>query len=202
MLDNPKNLLCFETIKIYDNQAFNLDFHNARLNNTRKSLFGSKSDLDINDYIQDKTCDISELSKCKITYDNDILDINITPYTPKNINTFKIVYDEDISYDYKYIDRKLIDNLYSKRDNCDEIIIIKDGLVTDTSIANIAIYVDGSWLTPKKPLLDGTFKQKLIKSDFLQEYDINIDILMSCSRFAVMNAMVGFTEIENYTIIQ
>lgn len=46
-------------------------------------------------------------------------------------------------------DRTQLDELFSKRENCDEVIILKNGIVTDTSIANIAIFYENTWITSK-----------------------------------------------------
>ena len=59
-----------------------------------------------------------------------------------------------------------------------EIIIIKNGLVIDTSFTNIAIHKDGKWLTPKHPLLLGTKRAALLEQGIIQEADITVDDLM------------------------
>jgi len=187
---------CFETIKIEDNQIYNLFYHNQRLNNTRKSLFGSNSDLDLADFIDSNH---QPITKCKVIYDDEILDVQYSAYTPKNQKSFKLI-ESSIDYDFKYNDRTQINDLYELRGSCDDIIIFKNGLLTDTSIANIGIFYNNKWLTPKKPLLNGTFKSSLIKSNFLQEYDIDKEILKVATKFAIINAMVGFKEIDDFQI--
>lgn len=70
------------------------------------------------------------------------------------------------------------DILAAQKGDCDEIIIIKNGLVTDTSFTNIAIYKHGMWLTPKHPLLLGTKRAALLEKGIIQEADITVDDLM------------------------
>ena len=70
--------------------------------------------------------------------------------------------------------------------------IIKDELITDTSIANIALYIENQWFTPKKPLLKGTTRARLIYEEFLTEKDLTVEDLKKSTKFAVMNAMVDF----------
>jgi len=136
--------------------------------------------------------------KCKVIYDKDgILDISFSTYKPRVIKSLKVIINNDIQYKYKALNRNDIDNLYKKRDSCDDIIIVKNGLVTDTSIANIAILVDNIWLTPKTPLLYGTSRAKLIDECFLKESDISIEQLADADKIALMNAMISFKILSN-----
>ena len=73
-----------------------------------------------------------------------------------------LIIDNQINYNSKKLNRINIDTLYAKKALNDEIIIIKNGLVTDTSIANIAILYEGKWLTPKTPLLYGTTRSRYL----------------------------------------
>ena len=46
--------------------------------------------------------------------------------------------------------RKNLEKLFLKKDDADDIIIVKNNFITDTSIANIALYNGGNWHTPNK----------------------------------------------------
>lgn len=118
----------------------------------------------------------------------------------KEIQSFKIVYDDSIVYNKKSITRDSINNLYNIKDDCDEIIIIKNNLITDTSIANIAIFLDNCWITPKKPLLVGTTMSRLIDNKKLKMVDISVNMLRKATKIATLNAMVGFNKIDNFII--
>lgn len=181
----------FETIKCDDYEVFNLDFHNARVANT------IAMNLNLQEYIYPLS---NELLRCKLVYDHSgVLEVNYFPYKKREIKTFKLIRDDSIDYSKKYLDRSELDELCEQKDECDEIIIIKDDLVTDTSIANIAILYDGVWLTPKAPLLFGTTRARLIKEGELIEKDITVDMLKSCTKLALMNAMIGFDVLEDYS---
>ena len=117
-----------------------------------------------------------ELLRCKVIYDkNGIIDVTYFPYKKREITSFKIV-------------------------NCDEIIIIKEGVVTDTSIANIAIFYQGNWITSKQCLLKGTVRNRLLEEKRLIEKDINLPMLQSASKIALMNAMIDFDILEGYLL--
>ena len=52
-----------------------------------------------------------------------------------------------MEYNYKWEDRSQLDALYAKRENVDDILIVKNGLITDTLYANIAFEKSGQWFT-------------------------------------------------------
>jgi len=186
-----------ETIKIEKSQVFNIEWHNLRFNKSRKELFGVNESINLQDYI--KTPIESGLFRCRILYNKEILSIEYIPYQMKQLKTFKIV-ESDINYQYKHYNRMPIEKLKAEALPDDEIIIKKDGLLTDTSIANIAFYNGNSWITPKKPLLKGTMRAKLINNSKLTEKDIKEEELNGFSHFALMNAMIGFQIQKNIII--
>lgn len=182
----------FETIKCEDYDVYNLDYHNKRVSTT------IAMNLNIQEYIYPIS---SELLRCKLIYDDSgVLEVNYFPYKKREIKSFKLIHDDNIEYSKKYLNREKLDNLFDKRENCDEIIIIKDGLVTDTSIANIAIFYDGIWITSKKPLLYGTTRARLIENKELFEKDISVKMLEKASKIALMNAMIDFDVLEDYSL--
>ena len=183
----------FETIRCEDEEILNIEYHQKRISRT------IGKNINLGEYIYPPS---EEVLKCKVIYDKDeIIDISYTPYRPRNIKSFKIVVDDNIEYKYKAIDRDNIDKLYNKRELCDEIIIIKNGLVTDTSIANIAIYKDDIWITPKTFLLKGTTRDRLLNENFTKEVNISLDELLNCKKIALMNAMIGFKAIEEFKLL-
>jgi len=182
----------FETIKCEDYEAFNLEFHRKRVANT----------IGLNLNLQEYIYPISkELLRCKLIYDeNGVLDIKYFPYKKRDIKSFKIINDDKIIYSKKALDRSAIDNLFNKKDGADEIIIIKNGLITDTSIANIAIFYENNWITPKTPLLFGTTRARLIDEKKIFEKDIDLKMLKSAKKIALMNAMIDFDILDNYSL--
>lgn len=183
----------FETIKCKDYEIFNLKYHNKRISNT------IGLNIELREYIYPPN---GKLLRCKLIYDeNGILDIEYFEYKERNFEIFKVIVDDNIDYKYKYLNRFHIEQLYSKKGIADDIIIIKNGLITDTSIANIAILKDEKWITPKKPLLYGTTRDKLIEKNYIKEEDINLQDLKNSKKIAIMNAMIGFKELKNIQII-
>ncbi|EFU70653.1 conserved hypothetical protein [Aliarcobacter butzleri JV22] len=182
----------FETIKCEDFEVFNLDYHQKRVANT----------IGLNINLQEYINPISEeLLRCKLIYDeNGVVDVLYFPYKKREIKSFKIIFDNEIEYSKKYLNRAKLDELYEKRDDCDEVIIIKNEIVTDTTIANIAIFYENFWITSKNCLLGGTTRARLLEEKKLFEKDITLDMLKNASKVALMNAMIGFDEIKDFKI--
>lgn len=181
----------FETIKCEDFEIFNLSYHNKRIANT------IGLNIDLGEYIYPPN---NQLLRCKVIYDESgILDINYFPYAKRDIKNFKLIFDDEISYSKKYLDRENLDKLFAKREDCDEIIIVKNGIVTDTSIANIAVLYDNNWICSKDSLLEGTTKKRLVEKRFLIEKNFTVDMLKNSSKIALMNAMIDFDIISDYS---
>jgi len=182
------NLL--ETIYIKDKKARYLDYHNRRFNKSRKEIFGVKESLDLSTLILPPT---NNLYRCRIVYNKNIEIIEYIPYIYKEIKSLSFVVS-DIDYRYKYEDREELNKL--KSTSSDDTIIIKNGLITDTTIANIAFLDKNRWITPTKPLLEGTTRERLINSGLLITRDIKKDEILGFDGIALMNAMVGFKIIK------
>ena len=106
----------------------------------------------------------------------------------------------DINYELKYENRDALNHLVEQKGDADDIIIIQEGLITDTSIANLCFYDGRKWLTPSKPLLYGTTRQRLLDNKEIHTADILYTDIHKFSKIALMNAMIDFQIIENAII--
>ena len=188
--------LLLETIKIEDGIVHNLSYHQARCDKSRKELFGSTNQLNLSSMIEAPT---TGLYRCRILYDKIIHSIDYIPYIPKKIHTLKII-NSNIRYDYKYADREALNHLLQIQDGIDEIIIEKEGYLTDTTIANIAFYDGTQWFTPKDPLLQGTMRAKLLDEGYLHKKKIKREDLKAYRRVALINSMIGFKILNDFSI--
>ena len=186
-----------ETIKIEDGTVFNIKWHNFRLNYTRKEIFKTDNFLNLQEYIN--SFPKKGLLRCRLLYSKEIESIEYIPYTTREIKSLKVI-QSNIEYNYKYANRDELNSLKEQFSSYSDIIIEKNGLLTDTTIANIALFDRDSWITPKTPLLKGTIREKLIDRGFLLTKDIKSDDLNNFSNFALMNAMIGFQIKENIKI--
>ncbi|HHD81834.1 MAG TPA: hypothetical protein ENK82_08170 [Campylobacterales bacterium] len=181
-------LLLFETLKIEDGKIFNVKWHNKRLNKSRKELFNLSTELDLLDYLTSPPS--LGLYRCKVIYNETILSVEYFPYQAKLFKNFQIR-PSQIRYDYKYLNREELESL--KNNPFDDVIIEKEGFLTDTSIANIAFYDRENWLTPKTPLLEGTTRARLLQKGFLKASPIKKEMIKNYTYFALMNSMIGFS---------
>lgn len=184
-----------ESIKVVDGEVLNLKYHISRMNHTRKSLFNIDSTIDLS-LIKTlaKHC-TPGVYKCRIIYTEIIEEITFEIYYPKMINLLKIINNDVINYDFKYEDRSLINDLYSKREQGDDVLIVKNGLLTDSSYCNIALYNSPKWVTPRNPLLKGTKRAYLIEDNVIIENDIPIEHLEDYSKICLFNSMIDFNSI-------
>jgi len=179
-----------ETVKIINGKAPYIAFHNQRLNQARSLLFGAQEQIDLTSFLQPPSK--KGLYRARIIYAKTIETIEYLPYQERHFQHFKMVEDNEIDYTFKYLNRAHLNRLLALKGQADDILIIKKGFVTDTSIANVAFWHQDKWLTPSTPLLKGTTRERLLSEQHIIEADIRLADLKQCSKMAIMNAMLGF----------
>jgi len=177
-----------ETIKALDGRIYNLDYHQKRYEDVLNSYNVSEY-KNLKDYL---TPPSDGLYRCRLTYDLKCINVEYFKYKKRNVKNLKLIYDNDINYSKKYASRENINKLFEKKQNCDDILIVKDSLLTDTSIANIALFNGSKWFTPKIPLLKGTTRQRLLDENKIFEKDIKADNIFEYKKIALLNAMIDF----------
>lgn len=188
--------LFVETLRIQDGKVWNIEYHNRRMNDTRATLFGAFSvEEDIRYYFSDLSI-YKERTKCRILYREKVEKIEYLPYQLPCIESLRLVVNDDVDYRYKCIDRKSIDRLFALRGETDDILIVKNGLLTDTSFCNVALYDGSNWVTPRNPLLKGTQRAFLLDRNRLREADISVMRIRDYKCISLFNAMISFGEIE------
>ena len=136
------------------------------------------------------------LWRCRVVYDAADAKVQYLPYTPHPVRWLRAVRDDAIDYRYKETDRRALEQLFAQRGEADDVVIIRRGLVTDTTIANIAVFDGKQWLTPEQPLLEGTARARLLAEGVLRPASITPEVLMAAEKVAVMNALSGFVEVS------
>jgi len=186
-----------ETIKAVDGVLFHIEYHQRRYEAVLQSYgITQKRELAaILDAPQEG------LYRCRVVYD---LEGNITcsyhPYSKRNISRLKLLFADELEYSKKYANRDALDALFAQREACDDVVIVKNGLLCDTTIANIALFDTQQWVTPKTPLLEGTTRERLLESGFLISKDIGVEDLQEYTQIALMNAMIDFDIIADKKI--
>lgn len=192
--------LFFESIQIKDRKALNLEDHQDRVNHTLNYL-NSEQTIDLRDYISTLELPENGVFKLRISYNlNEITNHKITPYLERNkFKSITLVLNDSIDYQLKYEDRSTINQLKNKS-NADEIIIVKNRLLTDSSISNIALLKNKIWYTPRTPLLKGTQRTLLLRQELLKLKDIHVDDIKSYSHLCFFNALNTFESAIHYPV--
>ena len=184
-----------ESLRVVDGHICNLAYHQQRMNKTRLEVFGQPTPLLLNDVFKGIKAP-SGLAKLRFVYDEaGIHDISCTPYTRKNIHSLRLVTANDIDYRYKSVDRSALNQLKEKQGECDEILIIRNNHITDTSYTNVALYDGKQWFTPSTPLLRGTMRQSLLDRGLLQECELLVSDLPNYKQISLFNAMMELGEV-------
>lgn len=186
-----------ETIKAVDGELFHMPYHQKRYESVLSS-FGFENFENLSEYLEPPKWGVY---RCRLVYSPHAITVTYHEYKKRDINSFKLIFNNDIDYSQKLSSREEIDALYEQRDGCDDILIIKNLFVTDTSIANIAFYDSGMWITPKNPLLKGTTRARLIDEGKLFEADIKAQSLRKFSKVALLNAMIDFDVLDRYEFL-
>lgn len=194
-----------ESIKVIDRKFENISFHNQRCNEARAAVWNCKNKIDISREVS-LPDDLSDgLYKCRIVYSSQIEKTEFIPYQLPNIHSLQVIHDDTIEYPYKYEDRRRINELFAKRKRCDDILIIKNGCLTDTSFCNIVLYDGENYFTPDTPLLNGTKRRQLISQRKIFEKKIRLNDLQEYQKIFLVNAMIDlqdeiFVDIENVSL--
>lgn len=183
-----------ETIRIEEGRACHLPYHNQRMNETRAHL-GLSDGLDLEAVIGDVSI-YQQRTRCRIVYDTEIRRVEFFPYQIRSVKTLRLVEDNQVDYGCKYADRSALNRCFAQRGACDDVLIVQNGDVTDTTIANVAFWNGETWFTPSTPLLKGTMRASLLDSHQIQEAKIRVEDLSHFSRLRLFNAMISFGEIE------
>lgn len=187
-----------ETIKIKDGKVQALAYHQERMERTIRKFFPSLCNASmpsLERLIIPKAN--MEFYKARVAYgEQGVEAIEYAPYSMRNINSLQVVEDDTIVYDYKSTDRSHLNALVTLKGEHDEIIIVKHGLLTDTSFTNLAIFDGKQWITPRHPLLSGTKRAALLDKGIICEADITLEDLRNANNISLFNAMIEFGEME------
>ncbi len=118
--------------------------------------------------------------------DGDIvrLGIDFDPVDPSDLRLF-----------HKTVDRSLYDQRAQRHREWDDVLLTNDrGMVTESTIANLAVAVAGGWVTPpvSDGLLPGIMRRHLIESGQLVERSVSVRDVVEAPALAVFNSVRGW----------
>lgn len=186
-----------ETVRAENGGFACLQWHQRRLDRTL-AVHGIAAGYDLKTLLHAPEAGVW---RCRVLYDADRFEVEYFPYHPRRVDRLMPVVHDAIDYRYKHADRSLLAALFDRRGAADDVLIVKGGLVTDTSVANTAFFDGTRWLTPERPLLEGTCRARLIAEGFLHPARITLQAALAAEKVAVMNALSGFVEVSGGILV-
>ena len=180
----------FESIRLQEGVFHLLPWHQARMERTIRAHFEMESFPQLNDFLNTFNPPQKGCFKCRIKYGQSLEVPEIIPYRAKSIHSLHLVSANDLEYSFKSTHRQQLDALLTQRGNCDDVLIIKNGYVTDTSYCNIVFFDGKRWITPTRPLLEGVQRGFLIQKGIIHEAEISSEDLFRFQSFKLINAML------------
>ncbi len=181
-----------------------LPWHQRRMDYAFHVLIGSVNPFQLEALVQVPNEFKQGVVKCRIMYSGTDYSIEYVEYIPRIIASLKLVHCDILDYSHKYSNRSMLNNLLDEKGEADDILIVRDGLITDTSYSNIVFFDGEEWLTPAEPLLEGTCRNRLLAEGEISTANIRPEDLKSYSSFRMINAMLDFngqTELKIESII-
>lgn len=183
-----------ESLKLNDGEIRNLRWHQDRLDGALNEKFPGAERIDLSEIIQIPENCTSGLFKVRVIYGPTVEKIEIEPYALRTIQSVKIVHHDSIDYHLKYTDRQVLQQLFAQRGDCDDIIIVQNGFVSDSFAANILLFDGINWVTPATPLLKGTKRQFLLDRKIIEEKEIRQEDIRNFQKVGLVNALIDFDE--------
>ncbi len=182
----------FESIKVIDGQVMNLKWHQQRVDRSLRQLDITGEVLELASYLQIPENYRHGVVKCRVPYGRSLGPVEYVPYHRKSVKSLQQIECRPFDYQFKYQDRSMLDQLYQLREACDDVLITIDGMLTDTSYSNVALFDGTNWYTPEIPLLEGTQRAKLLSEGVIQTTNIKITDLGDFEKLSLINAMLEF----------
>lgn len=187
----------FETIKVIDGVPQHLSWHQSRLNDSYCRYFKRFGGPILEEVIRVPAGYRQGTVKCRFLYNRSAYAAEFSHYSPQTIRSLKLVDGDHIEYSMKYTGRDSLEQLTRQKGDCDDILVVQNGRITDTSYTNIVLFNGELWVTPIYPLLHGTCRARLIKEGRIREGDIRVEDLQHYKTFRLINAMMDFDAQED-----
>lgn len=183
-----------ETIKVVDGKFLNLPYHMERMNNTMIAFFNTTM------FVELWKGDIPEelhtgIVKCRIIYSYcSGVKVEYERYHIRKISSLKLIHADNLDYSFKYADRSSLNALIQQKGDCDDILIVKNGYITDTSFSNVLFENASGLYTPSTCLLAGTKRKQLLDKGIIKQAEISVDNIKDYNKLYIINAMIDLDD--------
>ena len=190
---SPIEFQLFESMLLEDGEYFLLERHLERLRDSAE-FFGFVFNEDaINSALE--RIDVNGKIRLTLWKDGRIeTDVSvIQPFERRRVAlATEAVDSSDRFLFHKTTKREFYNAQLAARPNCDDIIFWNErGEITESTIANVVVSVDGELLTPpaESGLLAGTFRNQLLAEGKIKERVITIEELKKAEEFFLINSV-------------
>jgi 4-amino-4-deoxychorismate lyase len=195
-------LQLIETI-CFENGIFHrIPLHQERMTRARTHFFNCTDTISLAAILEIPEILKNHKVKCRISYSRTIDEIEYEIYFPKQIQKLQCVYEDTIWYDHKLKNRDALRLLLDKRGTAEEVLIVKNGFITDASYANVVLRKENKWYTPELPLLPGTRRAQYLQNGHLSVAQIKPSDLCQYDELRLINAMLSIEESATIPIDQ
>ncbi|MFH0895479.1 MAG: aminotransferase class IV family protein [Bacteroidota bacterium] len=181
--------LLFETLRIENGSIAHAQYHEQRMMRSLHALYGLTEPWSLLQLIPIPVEFQKGIFRCRITFDSEIRSVEFTPFIRRTINSLQIVHADNIKYEHKYSDRSVIDACFAQRGSADDILIIRNGFVTDTSFSNVIFQEGNTWYTPETYLLRGTARERLLSEKIIESRVIREEDILKYSHVSLINVL-------------
>lgn len=183
----------FETIAVEHFEPQLLQYHQQRMDDSFLRYFHLENPYQLSKVFRSEQIVSDGVLKWRVEYGSQGFRSTIEPYSPRMIRRVKLVeIDPDFDYSMKFSDRAYFDLLKKRNPGYDELILLKNGQLTDSTYSNLILEAvsDGRLYTPSTPLLHGTQRQYLIDTVKVIPIPISIGQLPEFHKIYFVNAML------------
>ncbi len=191
----------FETLCYEQGKVCHLDFHSERYQRSLFAYYGkrvhaTKFEEIFAEFAGVNILDSHGLYRLRVCYNQKRVAWQILPYQRRTFRQFKLIHCDHLQYELKFCDRRIFQPLLAQKGDADEIMIIKNGWVTDCSIGNLIFRSGNTWFTPDTPLLAGTQRAFLLAIHQIQACPIRAEEVSQFDEIRLINALNPFFEKE------
>jgi para-aminobenzoate synthetase / 4-amino-4-deoxychorismate lyase len=100
---------------------------------------------------------------------------------------------------HKTTHRQVYEEALQSRPDCDHILLLNErGELTESNIANVALLIDGRWLTPpvESGLLNGTYRAEMLETGQITEAVLTKADIHMADRIALLNSVWRWKEVR------
>ena len=185
--------LLLETICCQDGQLQALPYHERRIRGSQNALFGQTQPIDLSRFTVPAHASKGRF-KCRLLYRLQVEAVQFLPYRIRPVDSLKLIDADALHYPIKYADRSHLKACFEQREEADDILMVKNGLITDTYYANIAFWDGQDWFTPAQPLLPGTRRAQLLDQQRIWPAVIRPEDIKRYEYATLFNAMMDLGE--------